>query len=510
MKNKKIVTILSICIVIITASLIHRTFENDTFFTIPTGNYILQNGVNDVEPFTWHENLKFTKLRWGFDVVVATIYNVSGFNGVYIFTVCMSAIIGIMLFTNLVRRKNNVIVAFFVTIFTIACLSQCLKCRGQIMSYLLFGLEIYSIQMLLETGKKKYGIYLVLISFGILTFHSSVWLAHFIFYLPYILEWFLVKIKIKNVMEDTGRIELEERGFDKMKMLFITMGIVLITGFLTPLKLSPFTYMFKVIGGYSSKIINELQPLVLSKASELIIIVFVVLGLLSLSKAKIKLTDICLIVGLIIMSKMAIRNLYIALSVLPFPLASVITSYVEAVNKKDLLDKLDEKLNKNYYVMVIAVLISVVVAINNYKLIYKEPFVDEDSYPVQASEFIKNNIDMSKMKIYNHFNFGSYMELQGIPTFMDSRSEVYCKEFSNVTILEDFGAFDLNQTMTPEEMVEKYGITHFIFKSNNSNAYNMKNSGKYQELYDDGKFVILEVRKFAPENEHVKVTLVNK
>ena len=497
MKNKKLIIFLSICITILTASVIHKTFENDTYFTIPTGNYILQNGVDEAEPLTWHDNLKFTKLRWGFDVTVATIYNLAGFNGLYIFTIVISVLIGLSLFITLVKRKNNPIIAFLMTIFTIMSLRSGLTCRGQIMSYLFFVLEIYSIQMLLDTGKKRYSVYLVIISFLILTFHSSVWLAHFLFYLPYVAEWILNKIRIHYVVEETGKIQLEQRDSKIMKLFFATMGIVLITGFLTPLKLSPFTYMFKVIGGFSSKIILELQPLTITKKFELFMIVIGVLGILSITKTKIKFTDVCLIVGLMIMSKLAVRNMYIAFAVLAFPVTSLITQYLREYNKKELFDKVDEKINKNVFLLIIILLACVVVSITNYRKVYLEPYVDTYGYPVEASQFIKENIDMENMKLYNHFNFGSYLELQGIPTFIDSRSEIYCKEFNDVHILEDFSAFDLDLKLTPEEMVEKYGFTHFIFQVRNQNVNRMKNNDKYNLIYDDNKFAIFEVNKDA-------------
>lgn len=492
-KNKKLIVTFIICIAILTATVIHKTFENDTFFTIPTGNYIIHNGVNDAEPFTWHQNLKFTKLRWGFDVVVATIYNIAGFGGVYAFTIFMSVLIGVTLFITLVKRKNNPIVALLVSVFTVMCLKTCLKCRGQIMSYLFFIIEIYSIQMLLETGKKKYSAYLIAVSLLILMFHSSVWLAHFIFYAPYILEWAITKIKKFDLFEENSKIEIVQRDTKTMKLLFITMGIALLTGFCTPLGLSPFTYMFKVIGGFSSKIILELQKLNITRNTSLMIILCGILGILSISRTKIKLTDICLIVGLTIMSRMAVRNLYIALGVLAFPLASVLTAYIDTFNKTELMERLAEKLNKNVFALIVMVMLSTLLSIHNYRNIIKEPFVDENTYPVQASEYIKNNIDMEKMRLYNHFNFGSYLEFQGIPTFMDSRSEVYCEEFNNVTILKDFSSFDLDLTMTADQMVEKYGITHFIFMKGNANATNMKSNEKYNLIYDDGKFVIFEV-----------------
>ena len=347
--------------------------------------------------------------------------------------------------------------------------------------------------MLMETGKKRYSVYLVLISFGILTFHSSVCLAHFIFYLPYVLEWVLDKIHIHNVIEKTGKIELEKHDFKIMKQLFITIGIVLLTGFCTPLKLSPFTYMFKVIGGFSSEIILELQKQKIGETQELLIVISCVCGILSITKTKIKFTDVCLIVGLIIMSTLAVRNMYIALVVLAFPICSLITAYIKEFNKDRIFEKIAEYINANYFLLVILLLGSIMFGINNYKEVHTEEYVEKTGYPIEASDYIINNIDMSKMKLYNHFNFGSYLEFRGIPTFMDSRSEVYCEEFNNVQILKDFAKFDLDLETTADDMVEKYGITHFIFTSGNSNIGKMRNSSKYNEIYDDGNFVIFEV-----------------
>ena len=497
MKNKKLIIVLAVCIAIITGTAIHKTLENDTFFTIPTGNYILSHGIDDSEPFTWHNNLKFTKLRWGFDVLVASIFNIGGFTGLYIFVIIMSILIGGTLFITLIKRKNNPIFAFLVTIFVVMCLKECLKCRGQIMSYLFFIFEIYSIQMLLETGKRKYSVYLVIVSFLILTFHSSVWLAHFIFYIPYIAEWVLVKLDIHNIFEKTGKIELEKREEIAIKKLFITMGIVILTGFLTPLGLSPFTYMFKVIGGYSSEIILELQKQKIAETQELLIIVVCVTGILSVTKTKIKFTDVCLIIGLIVMSTMAVRNMYIALVVIAFPVANLITNYIATFEKEKIYEKICNYINGNYAVLLIVLIISVGFSVYNYKDVYKENYVDENSYPVGASEYILNHIDLSNMKLYNHFNFGSYLEYKGIPTFIDSRSEVYCEEFNNVEILKDFAHFDIDLTISPEEMVDKYGFTHFIFTENSANANNMKNNSNYKLIYDDGKFVIYEVNKIA-------------
>ena len=311
--------------------------------------------------------------------------------------------------------------------------------------------------------------------------------------MPYIAEWVLGKLGVDEIFEKTDRLEFNIIEADRIKKLLITMGFVILTGFITPLGLSPFTYMFKVIGGYSSEIILELQKQKITETKELLIIITCVAGILSLSKTKIKFTDICLVVGLIIMSTLAVRNMYIALVVVAFPITGLISSFLKTLNKEEMYNKICSNINRNYGLLLIILLVSIAFSVYNYKDIYKEPYVDESSYPVEASQYIINHMDLSKIKLYNHFNFGSYLEYKGIPTFIDSRSEIYCEEFNNVEILKDFAYFDIDLLITPEEMVEKYGITHFMFTENSANASNMSKSEKYKRIYDDGKFIIFEV-----------------
>lgn len=41
----------------------NKTITNDTFFTIAIGNYILENGNDNKDHLTWHENLDFPHSR---------------------------------------------------------------------------------------------------------------------------------------------------------------------------------------------------------------------------------------------------------------------------------------------------------------------------------------------------------------------------------------------------------------------------------------------------------------
>ena len=164
--NKKLTIFFIIFIIIINMFSIKKVMQNDTFFTIATGNDILQNGYDNLDHLTWHDNLEFYKLRWGFDIVIANLYNFFGFDGIYFFTVAIASIIEISLFSILIKLKINPIIAFIMTIFSTYLLTE--KCfytaRAQIISFLILLWEVFFIEQLINKKQKRYYIALTVFS----------------------------------------------------------------------------------------------------------------------------------------------------------------------------------------------------------------------------------------------------------------------------------------------------------------------------------------------------------
>ena len=71
-----------ICIAIFCFALAPKTLQNDTFYTIKIGEHIIQNGIDKVDAFSWHE-LAYTYPHWLYDVCIYLIYSV-GRNDSYI------------------------------------------------------------------------------------------------------------------------------------------------------------------------------------------------------------------------------------------------------------------------------------------------------------------------------------------------------------------------------------------------------------------------------------------
>ena len=124
-----------------------------------------------------------------------------------------------------------------------------------------------------------------------------------------------------------------------------------------------------------------------------------------------------------------------------------------------------------------------------------DKFVDSKSYPVEACDYILENIDLSKARFYNEYNYGSYMLFRGIPVFIDSRADLYAPEFSGKQddIFMDFIETS-NISKFYEDTFEKYKITHVItYKNSKMNMIIAKtNDKKYKELYSDKYFVVYE------------------
>ena len=91
------------------------------------------------------------------------------------------------------------------------------------------------------------------------------------------------------------------------------------------------------------------------------------------------------------------------------------------------------------------------------------------------------------VRIFNEYNYGSYLLYRGIPVFIDSRADLYAPEFSGKQddIFMDFIETS-NISKFYEDTFEKYKITHVItYKNSKMNMIITKtNDKKYKELAD--------------------------
>ena len=119
--------------------------------------------------------------------------------------------------------------------------------------------------------------------------------------------------------------------------------------------------------------------------------------------------------------------------------------------------------------------------------------VSNKSYPIEATKFVKENLDVNEIKLFNEYNFGSYLLFEDVPVFIDSRADVYDPQFNGWEddIFRDF----INLTgacSNYEEKFEHYGITHLMIYKNSTLNKVLKLDSNYNELYKDDNFIIYE------------------
>lgn len=479
MKNKKIYILFSVLLAIFSSTIVIKTLQNDTFSAIKIGDYILHNGIDFVEHFNFND-LVHHNARWLFNVILALIYNKFDFLGIYIFTIINSVILGLLMFNISFKHTKNILVSFLITFISMELVGPNIVARAQTLSYILLFLEVIFIEKMISENKIKYLFILLPISVLVANIHTTVWAMTLILFLPYFAEYFISKIikKSKVLYSETKSI----------KLLLISFSVIAVSGFLTPLGLLPYNYIYKTLSGLSTKFILEMQRGNIFFDFSLLILTITYVVFFIYIRKKIKISDLFMVLGLFAMSIMAIRNIPFLLIICSISLSRL---FYDNTNKSK-VENITDSLYKNRFIMVmIPVFVIIISTVFVFKNVYKKDYVDEFYYPVKASDYIVKNLDLDNMRLYNDFDTGAYLEFRGIKVFLDSRSEMYCKEFNNTSILEDW--YNASKLKTNYKLVfNKYGFNYILlYKTEPLNNYVMFDED-YKLIYEDERFVLYE------------------
>ena len=538
--NIKFIIMAIICICLFVVAIVPKELQNDTFYTIKLGELILENGIDMQEHFAWHEGLPYTYPHWLYDIIMYLIFAVGGFSGVYVSSIVLGIILGITIYLTNVKLTKNTVIPFFTTILILYIGKDFITARAQLITFILFVLTIYYIEKFLETKKKRYAAGLLIIPTLIANIHAAVFPFYFILYLPYVGEFFVSfflkqgdvltkvflksdEIEIKKLEkkenlneEQTKKLELYKARVEKNKVrleekknikkesykiivrknknvvwLMIIMALAALTGILTPIGDTPYTYLVHTMQGTTTQNISEHLPIILYYSKYVLGYIIIAVCLISFTKIKIRLNDLFLLGGLIFLTIMSRRQSSMLYFVGILVINRIICSLIEMYDKDGVKEIL------KYFTSIVGRVIIysafAVYMIFGLKEMKDVEIINKKSYPVEATEFIKNNLDVENIKLYNEYNFGSYLLYKDIPVFIDSRADVYDPQFNGWEddIFRDFINID-SVNVDYEEKFEHYGITHLIMYNNSTINKVLKLDTNYKQLYKDDNFVIYE------------------
>lgn len=537
-----IVVVLSI--VLFAIAIAPKTLQNDTFYTIKIGQYIAENGIWNLttDTFSWHE-LPYTYPHWLYDLGIYLIYHFFGQAGIYASTILLTAILGGSIYLSSSKFSKNKVVSFVFTILTMYLLKPYLAARAQLATFVLFALTVYFIEMFLQTHKKRYAVPLVIIPILITNLHCAVFPFYFVLFLPYIgeylwisiLDWdldyriiglilkLILKLPVKKTTKEKCQIKLEKipvviankkekrelrrqnpykikvKKNPFVKWLILLAIIALFTGFINPTGDGAYTYTYKIYQGNTTDSINEHLPVTLIDSKEFLFAICLFLAILIFTDTKIKLADLFMLGGLVTLSLMSRRQISMfAIFCCPI-LVKLIANMFEKYDKQTC-----EKVFKWAASALGGLIIVLGFSIYTVKMLDKmkksnTQYIDEATYPVKAATWMTENLEMSNLKLYNEYNYGSYLLYRGIPVFVDSRCDLYTPEFNGDEKQgiagRDIFSDALNIagiSVDYETKFKEYGVTHVISYANSKLVMLLKENSNYPCIYEDDYFAIFE------------------
>jgi len=473
---------------------------------------------------------------------------------IYISTVILTATLGILIYITMIKKSKNPLISFFLTILAMYLLIDFIAARAQLVTFSLFVLTILCIEGFLESKKKGYLVGLVLISITIANIHVAVWPFFFVLFLPYVAEYLIALILEKNIISKmvlfsrrhtiksienkinktnnqekikrlNNKLEQENKKLEKQKIkveevikkekqkrenpyklkieknkatkwLILVMIICAFTGLLTPLGDTPYTYLIKTMQGNTTKSISEHLPLTLFNEKDTMFILAFIFAILIFSDLKIRMNDFFMIFGLIFLCFMSRRQVSLLIIIGLISVAKWIEFLLNKYDKEGSFDFMDLMTTNIGKVATIFIVVLMCFAIIKPKL--NDPFINEKKYPVAAANWMLENLDVKNIKLYNEYNYGSYLVYRGIPVFIDSRADLYAPEFNKQEdeeegrdIFSDYMSISTIGTYY-ETKFDKYGITHVIVLNNAKLNMFLSRNDNYKQLYKDDNFVIYE------------------
>lgn len=415
--------------------------DNDFWFTIAEGKYVLKNGFPHTVPFTIYNNLDFIYQSWGTGVIFYLIHKYFGLYGMLLFVIIIFTII-IYFYHKLCMlvSNNNKILSTIVTLVSMSFLaSTFITTRPQIFTYLNLILVLYIMELYAKTNNKKYLFVLPIISLIQINIHGMFFFMLFIFMLPYIVNAFKFNFKNSN-----------QKKYD-LKPIIIIMVIMLLTGLINPYGIKNILYVFT---SYGQKILNEtiIELVPLSFASsydKTIIFVIFIIYFLYFKCKKVPIRYYLLLFGTTYLAFDCSRSIALFLIGSLFPLSYLYKDKLPDINIERFIP-----LKLKTFIVIIFPIIAISYAL----------FIQRDFYPSSKEpiDYLVKNYDIKNMKLYINFNDGSYAVYKEINVNIDPRAEVYLKKNNHKSDIYDEYTKLGNNEIDYKDYINKYKFTHIL------------------------------------------------
>jgi len=391
-----------------------KSINNDTWFILNSGRYVLQYGIPYTEPFTIHNGLSFVMQQWLSAVIFWKAYVVVGEIGLKIMVFLTYILIIYICFKLcMLLSEKNFFVSFAISLLSGALIIPFMTERPYIFMFLIILLEIYELEKYIKFQKCKYLLALPVLSLLLVNLEAAMWPLLFVILIPYLIDSFRFRYQ-----------SIESQGYSTKNLIFTTIGM-LAAGFINPYGLKAMTYLFTSYGiDEINSWITEMQCADINSFFGKIIfstILIVLISFIVYRKGNYRIRFYLLALGTIYMTLSSVRSfpLFIMCGVTPM------SYYFKDVKIEQKNDERTLKIRKVLIFYLVTVLLVGSLIIYN-----KEPEITRQQNIMSSVEYLEK-LDDKNIRLYTGYNDGGYLEFRGFKVYIDPRADVFLKSNNN-------------------------------------------------------------------------------
>lgn len=445
---------------------LNLSLDNDIWFLLNHGKYVLLHGIPKVEPFTIHSNLNFVMQQWLSSVIFYLVYSNFGIKSLFFLVFILNSIMVIIFYKlcMLVSCDNYKVSSLITLVFDVLMCLMFVVCRPQMFTYIFVLLLIYCMEAYVRKNNNRYLYFLPIISLLQINFHASMWFLLYVFMIPYFFDGFNKRTK---------------NNYKKLPIL-ITMIVMFLFALLNPYGIDSLMYLFKSYGVDSiNNYIGEMKALNVNENNGKIIFVFSLLIFMLniyIGKNKIKIRYFLLFIGTYYLTLSSYKGFSYLLLASLFSVCCYMRSFF-FINKSREIYSLKYKLIYSCIGMVIIGFFIYEVNINKF----------EYSNKLESGiNLLLKKYDKKKIKLYVGYDDGGYTEFRGIKSYIDPRAEVFLKSNNGRFDIFDEYLSVYSGDMSPGGLISKYNFTHILVVDSEKFFYKYMSSSKKYSLFYSG------------------------
>lgn len=442
--------------------------DNDLYWIIATGREQLKNGVLKINPFFNCGDIGFIAQQWLWNDIAAVF---DKFNMLILLQLLQIALFIFISTTLLIYEGMKKSYAYILSISILPFL-YCLHLRPELITQMLLIGQCIITEWYIEErqeGKKTQNTYLAFLGIMVLeiNLHASMWILHFVMFLPY-----LVSIDFRKESKKAMFKDMVLTAFKRMKIFIVPALLMVIGMFTNPYDIKGITYLFDSLkAGIVTKLnISELQKpdlfstyglqLLITLIILIVVIILTILKYKKINEGKEKKTPlyftehICMILGLLFMCLFKVRYIYFF--------------GVVAVHLFCLLKNLQNTKYEKIFNVIICIfaILAFAVAFNHTSKI--KDFKHNTNYE-EIVQYLDEH-EEKDVKIFTDFNSGGYFEYKGYKTFFDARPELFSKVINEeYDYLDEYVKFmDATDSEFCNNFINKYNFKYYIVSNVNT------------------------------------------